>query len=171
MRRILDSLYDGAAALAAVLMVGTLVMVLASMIDRYIPLPALRGMDMYAGYCMAGAGFLALAHTLMRGEHIRVMLVLQLFKGKGRQRLELFCLLMAIVLSGTLAWFSTSLVLQSFEFHDVSPGQDATPLWIPQVGMSLGTIVFFVAFIDLAWQTATGRLSKRGDSGEPLHNE
>ena len=35
-----------------------------------------RGTDAYAGYFMAGSGFLALAHTLTRGEHIRVTLVI-----------------------------------------------------------------------------------------------
>ena len=36
----------------------------------------LPGTDAYAGYLMAAAGFLALAHTLKRGEHIRVTLLL-----------------------------------------------------------------------------------------------
>ena len=39
----------------------------------------LRGTDAYAGYCMAAAAFLALAHTLKRGEHIRVTLFLDRF--------------------------------------------------------------------------------------------
>ena len=61
MRKLLDKLYLGAAALAALFMVGLLVMVLLSMLGRmfhfYVP-----GTDAYAGYAMAGAGFLALAH-------------------------------------------------------------------------------------------------------------
>jgi len=27
-------------------------------------------------------------------------------------------------------------------------GIDATPLWIPQLGMALGAVVFFIAFLD-----------------------
>jgi TRAP-type C4-dicarboxylate transport system permease small subunit len=109
MRRLLDALYDGAAWLAALLMVGTLVMVLASMLDRIVTLP-LRGIDAYAGYCMAGAGFLALAHTLKRGEHIRVTLLLNSLGAKGRRGLELWSLSAAVLLSGALAFYSVRLV-------------------------------------------------------------
>ena len=33
------------------------------------------------------------------------------------------------------------------EFHDVSSGLDATPLWIPQLGMAVGTTLFALAFL------------------------
>ena len=46
------------------------------------------GIDAYAGYMMAGAGFLALAHTLKRGEHIRVTLLLSALHGRGRRALR-----------------------------------------------------------------------------------
>ncbi len=70
MRRWLDQpLYDAAAYLAALFLIGTLAMVLAAS-------PAvgfqIRGTDAYAGYFMAGAGFLALAHTLVRSKRVRV---------------------------------------------------------------------------------------------------
>ena len=66
MRRLLNALYDGAAALAAVFMVGLLVMVLLSILGRQLHFHV-PGTDAYAGYMMAAAGFLALAHTLKRG--------------------------------------------------------------------------------------------------------
>lgn len=87
MRRLLDALYDGAAWLAALGMIGTLAMVLGSIVDRFVSLP-LRGMDAYAGYFMAASGFLALAHTLKRGEHIRVTLLLNALGARARRGLE-----------------------------------------------------------------------------------
>jgi len=65
MRRALESLYLGAAWAAALCMVGVLAMVLTSIISRQIGVHV-PGTDAYAGYLMAGAGFLALAHTLKR---------------------------------------------------------------------------------------------------------
>ena len=66
MRAALDRLYNGAACLAALFLAGTLVFVLlgigSRLLNWFIP-----GTDAYAGYCMAAAGFLALAHTLKRG--------------------------------------------------------------------------------------------------------
>ena len=79
-------------------MVGVLIMVLLSVAGRLLHFH-LPGTDAYAGYLMAGAGFLALAHTLKRGEHIRVTLVLGLFKGGARRGLEIFSLGMASLLA------------------------------------------------------------------------
>lgn len=169
MRRLLDALYDGAGWLAALAMVGTLAMVLGSIVDRFVSLP-LRGMDAYAGYFMAAAGFLALAHTLKRGEHIRVTLLLNALGTRARRGLELTCLTIALVLAGAFAYYSVRLAWQSWEFHDVSTGNDATPLWIPQLSMATGTVLFFIAFVDEWWLELRGRRPVR-ESGELLRNE
>nr|HQD84035.1 TRAP transporter small permease subunit [Quisquiliibacterium sp.] len=73
MRRFLDGMYDAAAWLAATCMVGVLGMVLTSIVSRQLSVHV-PGTDAYAGYLMAAAGFLAMAHTLKRNEHIRVTL-------------------------------------------------------------------------------------------------
>ena len=54
MRRLLDGLYDGAAALAALCMVGLLGMVLLSIVSRQLHFHV-PGTDAYAGYLMAAA--------------------------------------------------------------------------------------------------------------------
>lgn len=159
MRKLLDSLYLGAGWLAAVFMIGVLVMVLLSIVSRlagfYVP-----GTDAYAGYAMAGAGFLALAHTLKSNEHIRVTLIIGKLRGGARRGLELWALSVAVLMSGALAWYSWRLVWQSHSFHDISTAADATPLWIPQVLMGLGCTVLFVALLDdwvLEWRGQRSR--------------
>ena len=147
MRRFLDFLYDAAGYLAAFFMVGILLMVLASVLGRLVGFN-LRGSDAYAGYCMAAAGFLALAHTLKRGEHIRVTLFLDRFHGRLRRPLEIWCHLAGTFFCGVLAFYSARLVWQSYDFHDISQGTDATPMWIPQVAMALGCLVLLVAMVD-----------------------
>ncbi len=169
LRSALDKLYDGAAWLAAGLMVLTLVMVVLGMVDRYITIN-FRGTDMYAGYCMAGAGFLALAHTLKRGEHIRVTLLVNALKGNTKRGLELWCLSVAVLLSGLFAFYSIKLAYQSWDFNDISTGNDATPLWIPQIGMALGTLVLLIAFIDELVMELLGK-RQANTSDEMLHNE
>jgi hypothetical protein len=47
-----------------------------------------------------------------------------------------------------LALYSGRLVWQSYTFNDVSQGNDATPLWIPQIAMALGAVVLLVAMAD-----------------------
>jgi len=147
LRKALDLLYDAAGYLAAFFMVGILLMVLASVVGRLAGFN-LRGSDAYAGYCMAAASFLALAHTLKRGEHIRVTLFLDRFGGRLRRPLELWSHAAGTFFCAALAWFSVRLVLQSHEFNDISQGNDATPLWIPQIGMAVGAVVLLVAMLD-----------------------
>lgn len=169
MRRTLDALYDGAAALAALAMVGLLAMVLLSIAGRQLGFN-LPGTDAYAGYLMAAAGFLALAHTLKRGEHIRVTLLLSSLAGRPRRALELWALAAASALAALAAWYSVRLVLQSYSFHDVSTSNDATPLWIPQLTMAAGSLLLVVALLDelvLEWRG----VRQVPSSDEALHNE
>ena len=169
MRKLLDALYDGAAWLAALFMIGTLGSVLAGVLDRQFAW-ALRGTDMYAGYCMAASGFLALAHTLKKGEHIRVTLLLNALRGQARRGLELWALAAATGLAALFAYYSVKLAINSWQFNDISTGNDATPLWIPQISMGLGAVVMTIAFADelvLEW------LGRRVEiaSDDMLHNE
>lgn len=169
MRRALDALYDGAAALAALCMVGLLVMVLLSILGRQLHFH-LPGTDAYAGYLMAAAGFLALAHTLKRGEHIRVTLLLSSLRGRWRRALEIWALAAATLLAVLTAWYSCRLSWQSHSFHDISTSNDATPLWIPQLTMAAGTVILAVAFVDeLVLELRGRRAQATGD--EALHNE
>ena len=152
--RTLDALYDGAAALAALAMVALLAMVLLSVASRLLGFNV-PGIDAYAGYMMAAAGFLALAHTLKRGEHIRVTLLLSALRGSARRSLELWALFAASLLALLSAVYSCRLAWQSHAFHDISTSNDATPLWLPQLSMAVGTVVLAIAFVDelvLEWR-------------------
>ena len=102
-RRALDRLYDGAAWLAALAMIGVLVAVLLSILSRQLGFHV-AGTDAYAGYSMAAAGFLALAHTLKHNEHIRVTLVLGRLHGKAKHALELWALTAAVALAALFAF-------------------------------------------------------------------
>ena len=170
MRKSLDSLYDAAAVLAALFMIGTLVMVLTGIAGRSFNFHV-RGTDAYAGYMMAGSGFLALAHTLKRGEHIRVTLILQAVGRSASRALEIWSLVAAVALSALFAFFSVRLAWQSLQFNDISTGNDATPLWIPQLSMAFGTLVMLVAFIDELVLEVRGKRKPRDTGGEALHSE
>jgi TRAP-type C4-dicarboxylate transport system permease small subunit len=141
-------MYSAAEILAAVCMVGVLLAVLTSILSRQLEFHV-SGLDAYAGYFMASAGFLALASTLRHGEHIRVTLILNALAPAGKRRLDIAALAVGIAIAVSLAVFSTKLVLDSYTFNDISTSNDATPLWIPQLGMSIGTILLLIAFIDL----------------------
>jgi TRAP-type C4-dicarboxylate transport system permease small subunit len=128
------------------------------------------GTDAYAGYLMAGSGFLALAHTLKRGEHIRVTLLLAALKGRWKKGMELWAYGFASVLAMVVAYYSCRLAWQSRSFHDISTSSDATPLWIPQIAMALGTVILAIAFIDEFFLELSGKRVVRA-ADEALRNE
>lgn len=169
MRRYLDFLYDAAAWLAALAMIGTLAMVLLSIVSRQLGF-LVPGTDAYAGYAMAAAGFLALAHTLKRNEHIRVTLLLGRLKGRARHALEMWALSAGVLLGGLFAFYSVRLAWVSHAINDVSTGNDATPLWIPQITMAVGTVVLFIALLD-EWVLELRGERRTVESAEALHNE
>ncbi len=169
MRKLLDGLYNSAAALAALFMVGLLAMVLLSIISRQLHFHV-PGTDAYAGYLMAASGFLALAHTLKRGEHIRVTLLINALKGRAKKALEVWALAAATLLALLFAVYSCKLAWQSRTFNDISTGSDATPLWIPQLAMAFGAVILLIAFIDELILEIQGR-RVAVVSAEALRNE
>jgi TRAP-type C4-dicarboxylate transport system permease small subunit len=169
LRRILDRTYDVSAWIAGAFMVLILVNIMVQVCGSFFGL-YIRGTDAYAGYSMAAASFFALAHTLKRGEHIRVTLILQRLSPVWRRRFEIGCLALAVVLSASFAWYSWSMTWWSYEFNAISDAQDKTPLWIPQLSMAIGVTILFVAFVDELVAVAQGRQVVASDA-EPAHVE
>ena len=145
--RALDRLYDASAALGALAMVLLLAMVMLSIVSRQVGFNV-PGVDAYAGYMMAAAGFLAMAHTLKKGEHIRVTLLVSSLHGAARRGIEVWALFAASLLALLSAFYSCKLAWQSHAFHDISTSNDATPLWLPQLSMAIGAVVLAIAFVD-----------------------
>jgi TRAP-type C4-dicarboxylate transport system permease small subunit len=147
LRQGLDALYRACGFIAALFLVTVLLIILAQIGARWLGVQ-FPGSTSYAGYAMAGASFFALAYTLNHGAHIRVSLVIGRLTGTARRIAELWCLLIATGLSTYFAWYAIKAVQVSRMINDVSQGQDATPLWIPQLVMPIGTILLAIAFAD-----------------------
>src|SRR5690606_29851108 len=121
-RRGLDLVYDFAGLLSALCLVAVLVVITAPVAARWAG-RLFHGSNEYAGYFMASASFLAFAHTLNRGAHIRVGLLLNAL-GERRFWGELWSLVIASVAATYLAWYAVKLVYWSWKLNDVSQGQD-----------------------------------------------
>lgn len=143
-------------------MVAILLIILAQIGARALAIKFPGGTD-YAGYCMAAASFLALAHTFRRGGHIRVELLLQRLAAPARRRAELAVLAVGSALAWYFAWYAIRGVRFSWLLEDVSQGQDATPLWIPQSAMALGVTLLALAMTDQLVHVLRGGDPRLGD--------
>lgn len=145
-RRFLDRLYLFGGYIGAGFLCLILLIIVAQMVARWSGF-VIPGATAYAGYCMAGASFFSLAYALNRGAHIRVTLFLNQL-GTYRRWGEIWCFGIATFFAGYFAWYAWKAVQISVQINDISQGQDATPLWIPQIVMGLGTTLLFIAFAD-----------------------
>jgi len=147
LRRALDALYLTSGLLGALFLVSILCIIVAQMVCRWIGVQFPGSTD-YAGYAMAASSFFALAYTLNNNAHIRVSILLNGLKGRARQLADIWCLGISTLLAGFMAWYSIRNVEMSHLIHDISQGQDATPLWIPQLALAIGSVIFTISLAD-----------------------
>lgn len=147
LRSSLDRLYWFSGAVAACFLIAILGLILIQMLARWTG-EVFPGAPDYAGYCMAAASFFAFAHALNSGSHIRVGIVLNAVGAKARRVLEIWCFGIGSALAWYAVYYAGRMVYWSWKFGDVSQGQDATPLWIPQMGMMIGLLIFAIALTD-----------------------
>jgi TRAP-type C4-dicarboxylate transport system permease small subunit len=121
---------------------------------------------------MAAASFLAFAQALNRGAHIRVSLLFNALDARKRYWAELWSLTIATAASVYLAWYAVKMVYWSRKLHDISQGQDATPLWIAQLPMVIGAVILAICFVDnLLTLLVRGRDNIRTENLEQSHAE
>ena len=143
----LDFLYLAAGVLAALCLIAILGLIVVQMLARWTG-EVFPGAPDYAGYAMAAASFLAFANALNRGSHIRVSILLNVVPEGFRRVLEIWCFGIGTAVMWYFCFYAYRFVYWSWKFNDVSQGQDRTPLWIPQMLMFVGAVIFAIALTD-----------------------
>lgn len=100
--------------------------------------------DEYAGYLMSCMVFMGLCHSYYSGSFVRVEAIYGKFKGQFKKYIDIVYTFIMIVFTAAFGYYSILLNYKSFTKHLVSTGYYMTPLWIPQVFMSVGIICFFI---------------------------
>jgi C4-dicarboxylate transporter DctM subunit len=146
MRKLLDRLYALSGGVAAFFLFCILLMIVIQMVARWSGI-VVAGLTDIAGYCMAATSFFGLGYAMSRHSHIRVELVLSGMKS-DRRTAELICTSASALIAAAFVWFAVKANYVSFVLGEKSQGQDEIYVWIPQVAMSLGTIVLLLALLD-----------------------
>ena len=146
-RKLLDGLYTLAGVLAALCLIVILVLIVLQMLARWTG-EVFPGAPDYAGYAMAAASFLAFANALNKGSHIRVSILLNALGHRGRYILEIWCFAIGTAVAWYMTYFIYRMIGFALKFKDVSQGQDATPLWIPQSAILIGIVILAIALTD-----------------------
>src|SRR5690606_11063669 len=120
MRRLLDGVYLISGVAAGLFLAGIAVVIVLQILAR------LRGLAFdsteISGFFMAASTFLGLAYTFRDGGHVRVSLLVNNLAGGRRRAAELWCCAFSACLLAYVSWHAVAFTLESYEFHDVSPG-------------------------------------------------
>ena len=117
----------------------------------------IRSSDDFAGFALAATGFLGLAATYRRGEHIRVGLIVDRLTGKRRKAAEFFALGCGIVATAWATWWIGRLVYDSWRFNELTMGLVPIQLWVPQFGLFFGLAVLLLAMVEDFVRLAMGK--------------
>ncbi|MGR3466879.1 MAG: TRAP transporter small permease [Shimia sp.] len=155
MRRALDTLYIGAAWIAAFTILAIAILISAQIAlnvgTRVFGLPLPSTIPSYAdfsGFMLAAATFLAMPYTFRSGGHIKVSLVTARLPARAALTAEIVALALATALSAFAVYWIWVLVAESIHFNDVSSGTIPIPLWIPQSVMGVGMSLLCLAIAD-----------------------
>ncbi len=179
MRRWLDFLYSASCGLAAAC-IGSICLlvicqVMLNLADRLSSLLSGSAIGLtipsyadFTGFLLAAASFLALAHTLREGAHIRVVLLVGRLPEKLHCLVEMWCLGFGLVITLYFSWYTALLCHESYVYNDLSPGMIAVPIWIPQIAMLVGLLVLAVALVDELLTVSRGGAASYAAKGEKL---
>lgn len=173
--RLLDGVYLASGIVAGVFMITILVLIVIGMVARWTSV-AVPGTTEFAGYAMAATSFFALSHALTRGAHIRVSIILNANDFLKRW-LDVFAVFGAAVIATYFARYAVKANFFSEMLNDRTQGQDQipewlvalfkldfagvaegsttlvyTPVWIPQLAMSFGTVLLAIALWDTLYR-------------------
>jgi TRAP-type C4-dicarboxylate transport system permease small subunit len=140
----LNKLYKFSGYVAAIFLILVAVFILIGVSSRIFGF-YIRGLAEYSGYCMASASFFALAYTFIEGGHIRITLFLEKLSGYKKRIAEIWCLSIASLFSGYLAFYFIKMLIISYKFQERSEGADEILIWIPQTSVAIGSTIFFIS--------------------------
>lgn len=156
LRRLLDWVYLASAVLAAMLLAGIGVLILAQVVGRLFGV-VVPSANEISGFFLATSTFLALAYSFRAGSHIRVTLVVSNLPEPWHRISVIFALAVATLLCGYFSYYAYNLAAESWRYGDLSDGLIGVPLWIPQSSMAFGLIIMTVACLDELVRVLRGR--------------
>ncbi len=155
LRRALDGLYLAAGYLAGFFLIAIFLLMMALSLGRQVGINVQSGDD-FTAWSLVAMSFLALAHTFKSSELIRMGLVIERLSGRSRQVMELIALTIGTAIVSSLTWAAVTMTYDSWILNDLSSGVVSVPLWIPQLGFSVGSAILLIAFLDELYNVATG---------------
>ena len=110
-------------------------------------------MDEFVGYAVGSMTFLSLAHTFRYRKHIRVSILQSVIKGRVAIAVELICIAFTFGITLFLARYIWRTLARDFTRGTVSPTLTETPIWLIDVAIFTGLVLFMAQLLTSAFLT------------------
>lgn len=139
--------YLTSAVLSGASLVIMTLLILAQIVARFVG-AVIPSSEDFAGWLLSATIFFGLAYTFQEGGHIRVTMLVTRLSDNKRRYLEFFNLVVGLLISGYLAFYTLFTVYESWDFEEVTDTYLVVPLWMVQTPMALGSLFLFIAMLD-----------------------
>jgi TRAP-type C4-dicarboxylate transport system permease small subunit len=142
------SLIDtGCEAICGLFLLAMIVMIGAEAIARNVFGTSLQVTDEVGGYLLVALTFLSMSVAESHGAFHRVEFVQMRLSPSGRMISQIIFELVSLAATALVTWQLVRLALNSLRTEDVAPTPLATPLWMPQTSMGVGTALLCLALM------------------------
>lgn len=140
-------LSDWSGWIAGLALICIFLLVMAEILIRAIAGRSTIIAEEYAGYLNVAVVFFGFSYALTRGSFIRVSLIYDLLKGKARRVAQWYIVLASLIYILAILFYMTKYTLYSYRFHTVSTNISATPQYIPQIIVLIGTFIVLLVLV------------------------
>jgi TRAP-type C4-dicarboxylate transport system permease small subunit len=110
----------------------------------------------FVGYGMAAMSFLALGECLDRGGLVRLSMIFNAFSHRGRRILEVLVSILTLLAVLVPLWYFGRSVAINYDRGYTTGTISNIKLWIPEFGMWIGILIFWLRLLSYALVIATG---------------
>lgn len=143
----IERLSKGSAYLAGATLVGLVLLILTEIFLRSFFNISTMIADEYSGYLYLASIFLSLGYAFSQDAHIRINIITSRLSKKVNKKIDI---LAAVITLGVLAFALYRTILftyDSYELEMLSESVSETPLYLTQLAMPVGIIIFILAVV------------------------
>ncbi len=137
----------GGAFIASGLLIILVLLILLEIVLRYFFNTSTMRADEYSGYLYLALVCFGFGYTFLRDGHIRITFLTAKISSKSSSLVDIFAGVVTLALLGFIFYRTILLVWDSYQTGVVSEGVSATPLFIPQLALPIGLLLFMVSVV------------------------
>jgi TRAP-type C4-dicarboxylate transport system permease small subunit len=144
---LIDKLCKGGAYLSGLLLVGLVCLILTEIFLRYFFDLSTMIADEYSGYLYLASIFLGLAYTFSKDGHIRINIITSKLSKNTNGFIDIIVSIITLAVLFFILYRTILFTYDSYDFEMLSEAVSETPLYLTQIVMPIGIILFILAVI------------------------